>query len=149
MANAKIDLLGLQDLELITGMYNQVFKPSRDVAFFHRRYVGRHNPLIMVAVVEGQPAGFSLGFELKPSVFFVWLFGVLSDYRRAGIATQLMEAAVAWAKQAGYTTVRMECQNQHRPMLHLGIKEEFDIVGIRWDSDRNENLVIFEKIVSD
>ena len=149
MASAKIDLLGLEDFQLIASLYNQVFKPSRDEAFFHRRYASRQNPLIMVAVVDDQPVGFSLGFELKPSVCFIWLYGVLADYRRAGIASQLMEAGTAWAKQTGYTSVRMECQNHHRPMLHLGIKQQFDIVGIRWDSDRGENLVIFEKIVRD
>lgn len=149
MATVRIDLLGLEDFELIANLYNQVFKPARDIAFFQRRYASRQNPLIMVAIVEDQPVGFSLGFELKPSVCFLWLYGVMADYRRAGIASQLMEACTAWAKQAGYTSVRMECQNHHRPMLHLGIKQRFDIVGIRWDPDRGENLVIFEKIVTD
>jgi len=149
MATARIDLLGLEDFKLIASLYNQVFKPPRDEAFFQRRYASRQNPLIMVAVVDDHPVGFSLGFELKPSVCFIWLYGVLADFRRAGIASQLMEAGTAWAKQAGYTSVRMECQNHHRPMLQLGIKQQFDIVGIRWDSDRGENLVIFEKIVRD
>ena len=30
-------------------------------------------------------------------------------------------------------------------MLHLAIDLNYDIVGIRWDADRTENLVIFEK----
>jgi hypothetical protein len=30
-------------------------------------------------------------------------------------------------------------------MLHLAISQSYDIVGIRWDPDRGENLVIFEK----
>lgn len=147
MANAKIDIVGPGDLELISSLYNRVYKPGHDVAFFRRRFLGRHNPLIMVAAVDKHPVGFFLGFELKPSVFFAWLYGVLPDFRRQGIASQLMEAVQAWAKQQDYLSIRMECHNQHRPMLHLGIKQLYDIVGIRWDPDRGDNLVIFEKVL--
>jgi len=30
-------------------------------------------------------------------------------------------------------------------MLHLAIDLGYDIVGMRWDADRAENLVVFEK----
>jgi len=147
MANAKIDILGLGDLELVTNLYNQIFKPARDIEFFRRRFKGRYNGLIMVASVEEREIGFLLGFELKPSAFFVWLYGVQADFRRQGIAEQLLEAAGAWAKDQGYASVRMECHNQHRPSLHMAIKQMYDIVGIRWDSDRGDNLVLFEKLM--
>jgi GNAT superfamily N-acetyltransferase len=104
--------------------------------------------LSLIAEVEGRPVGFCTGFELKPNTWYNWLFGVLPDYRRAGIAAQLLEAEHAWAAERGYEYVRMECNNQHRPVLHLGIKLGFDVVGIRYDSDRHNNLVIFEKELS-
>jgi hypothetical protein len=47
-----------------------------------------------------------------------------------------------------YSSIRFECQNQHRPMLHLAIALGYDVVGIRWDPDRTSNLVIFEKMIS-
>jgi len=147
MANAKIDILGPGDLELIEGLYAQVFKPPHDVEFFQRRFLGKHNALIMIALVDDHPIAFFLGFELKPNVFYAWLFGVLGDFRRQGIASQLLEAVQAWAKERGYGSVRLECQNQHRPMLHLCISHGYDIVGIRWDADRSENLVVFEKLL--
>jgi hypothetical protein len=56
-----------------------------------------------------------------------------------------MEAAHAWAKQNGYEVMRLECQNAHRPMLHLAIELGYDVVGMRWDADRGTNLIIFEK----
>jgi GNAT superfamily N-acetyltransferase len=89
--------------------------------------------------------GFFMGFELKPDVYFAWFYGVLPDYRRQGIATQLMEAVHEWARNNDYSYLRVECHNQHRPLLHLSIALGYDIVGIRWDSDRCQNLVIFEK----
>ncbi|MCE9592297.1 MAG: GNAT family N-acetyltransferase [Planctomycetes bacterium] len=145
MANAKIDVVGPGDLTLIADLYSQIFKPARDVEFFKRRFLGRYSGLLLVASVEGRPAGFASGFELKPGVFFSWLVGVLPDYRRQGIGSQLFEALEQWARDHEYEGVRFECHNQHRPMLHLGIAQKYDIVGIRWDSDRHANLVIFEK----
>lgn len=147
MANAKIDIVGNDELALIAQMYSQVFKPAREVEFFKRRFKGRYNSVILVASIEGRPVGFLIGFELKPTVFFVWLVGVLPDFRRQGIASQLFEAAQAWARENEYVAVRVECHNQHRSLLHLAIGHMYDIVGIRWDPDRGENLVIFEKLL--
>lgn len=147
MAEAKIDILGPNDLTLISSMYNDVYKPTRDEAFFQRRFEGRANPLISLAAIENREAGFLLGFELKPKVFFLWLLGVMPDFRRAGVGSQLLEAAEAWAHEQKFTAMRFECHNQHRPMLHMAIRHKYDIVGIRWDSDRGDNLVIFEKLL--
>ena len=56
-----------------------------------------------------------------------------------------MEAVHDWAREHEYESIRFECHNQHRPMLHLGIALGYDIVGIRWDPDRGANLVLFQK----
>jgi GNAT superfamily N-acetyltransferase len=145
MATAKIDVIGAADLPIITELYNEIYRPQRDVEFIRRRFLGRYNGLRLLASLDDRPVGFFLGFELKPDVFFAWLYGVLPEFRRKGIASQLMEAVHAWAHQHEYTTVRFECQNQHRAMLILAIRQGYDVAGIRWDPDRGHNLVIFEK----
>jgi GNAT superfamily N-acetyltransferase len=145
MADALIDIVGPEELPAIVKLYNQIFRPARDVESFQRRYLGRHNVLQMVARIDDLPVGFSLGFELKPGVFFSWFYGVLPQFRRQGIASQLMDAVHGWVQLNDYESIRFECHNQHRPMLHLGIAKEYDIVGIRWDPDRNANLVLFQK----
>ncbi len=148
MADAVIDVVGPEELPLIVELYNQIFRPGRNIESFQRRYLGRHNVLQLVAHVSNRPVGFFLGFELKPSVFFAWFYGVLPAYRRQGIASQLMEAVHDWAKTNEYESIRFECHNQHRPMLHLAIALEYDIVGIRWDPDRGANLVLFQKVLN-
>ncbi len=148
MADATIDIVGPEDLPQIVQLYNKIFRPSRDLESFRRRFLGRYNIVQMVAHIEEQPVGFFLGFELKPTVFFAWFYGVVPEFRRQGIASQLMEAAHDWARENDYTSIRLECHNQHRPMLHLAISLGYDIVGMRWDPDRGENLVLFEKVVS-
>ncbi len=145
MADCIIDVIGPDDLPVVVDLFNQIYRPARDIETFRRRFRGRINVLTMVARVEDLPVGFFIGFELKPTVFFTWFYGVSPDFRRQGIASQLMEAAHAWARLQGYEYIRFECHNQHRPMLHLAIELGYDIVGIRWDPDRADNLVIFDK----
>ena len=149
MANADIIMLGARDLPIIVDLFNEVFRPARDVAFFERRLRGRTNPLILMAQLEGRPVGFALGYENKPRTFYCWLIGVKPDYRRAGIASQLMEAMAAWAADNDYHIVRFECFNSQRPMLHLAISQNYDIVGIRYDSDTGQNLIILEHTINE
>jgi GNAT superfamily N-acetyltransferase len=147
MADAVVERVGEGDLPLLVQLYNQIFRPGRDLDSFQRRFRGRYNILQMMARIKDRPVGFFLGFELKPTVFFAWFYGVVPECRRQGIASQLMEAVHDWAKEEGYESIRFECHNQHRPMLHLAIAMQYDIVGIRWDPDRGDNLVIFEKVL--
>ena len=144
-----INVVGMDELPLIVDLYNQIFRPARDLKSFERHYQGRHNILQMIARIKDKPVGFFLGFELKPSTFFAWFYGVLSDNRRMGITSQLMDAAHSWARQHEYEKIRVECLNSHRPLLHLSVALGYDIVGIRWDSSRKGNLVIFEKSLAE
>jgi len=145
MATAKIIPIGMGEIELITQIYNEVFSPAQDIEFFRRRFESRYNVCMIVAMVDDQHVGFAVGFELMPSTFFCWLIGVHPQCHRQGIATQLVQGLHAWAKDHDYMMIRFECQNQHRPMLHLAITEGYDLVGIRWDTATANNVVIFEK----
>jgi GNAT superfamily N-acetyltransferase len=148
VADVIVDLLGPEDLPVIVKLYNQIFRPPRDEDHFQRRYLGRHNVVQMVARLDHRPVGFLLGFELKPRVFFAWFYGVLPQHRRQGIASQLMEAVHSWCRLNDYESLRMECHNQHRAMLHLAINHEYDIIGLRWDTDRGDNLILLQKMLS-
>lgn len=149
MATAKIDIVGQSEIPLVVDLYGQIFRPAHEAEFFRRRFLGRYNSLVMLASLDERPVGFFLGFELKPSTYFSWLFGVLPEFRRVGVASQLMDAMHQWVAEHDYSTIRMECQNQHRPMLHMAIQLGYDVVGIRWDPDRGHNLVIFERALSE
>ncbi|MCA9309619.1 MAG: GNAT family N-acetyltransferase [Phycisphaerales bacterium] len=149
MADAIIDRIDPTDLELVTHLYNQLFRPERSEDWIARRLKGRHNILVQVASIDKDAVGFSVGMELKPSVHFSWICGVVPEMRRTGIATQLMRAAEDWARVEGYASMRFECSNQVRGFLHFGIANGYDIVGIRWDPDRLMNLIIFEKLLGE
>ena len=145
MADAIIDIVGQDDLPVIVDLYNQIYRPAKDVDSFRRRFRGRYNILRMIARIQDRPVGFFLGFELKPATFFAWFYGVLPDFRRQGIASQLMDAVHEWAKDHEYESIRLECHNSARAMLHLAIDMNYIIAGIRWEPERADNLVILEK----
>ncbi len=149
MANAKVELMDPADAGLIVELYNQIFSPGQDEDFFRRRFRARHNVTTMVAFLDDRPAGFLVGFELMPTTYFCWLCGVLPDFRRLAIATQMMKALAAWVGENDYSIIRFECRNQHRPMLHVAISEGYDLVGIRYDTATGNNVVIFEKELPD
>jgi GNAT superfamily N-acetyltransferase len=145
MADVTVDLHAPEDLEEIVGLYNQIFRPMRDEEDFRRRYLGRHNVVQMVARIREEPIGFLLAFELKPRVMFLWFVGVLNNHRRQGAASQLIDAFHEWARQNEYETIRGECFNQQRPMLMLLLENEYDVVGVRFDTDHSDNLVLMQK----
>jgi len=145
MANVAISLVGPDEYELLVQLHNEVLRPIVDAGFFHRRLDHRQNATCMVADLEGKPVGFLCGYELRPSTYYLWLCAVVPDARRLGVASQLMAAAHARATEQGYEMMRFECHNRARAMLHVAIRDRYDIVGIRWDARIATNLVIFEK----
>lgn len=148
MADVIVDLMAPDDLAEVVGLYNQIFRPPRDAEHFARRYLGRHNVVQMVARLQDRPVGFVLAFELKPRVLFLWFVGVLPSHRRQGVASQLLEAFHSWARLNDYESIRCECFNQQRAMLHMAIETEYDIVGLRYDPDHGDNLILLQKTVS-
>ena len=145
MVHARIEPVGPNELPLILDLFNQVFSPAQEVDFFARRFRGRHNVALLIATIDQVPVGFTIGFELMPTTYFQMCVGVLSEHRRCGVATQLMHALQSWATDHHYRILRFECQNQHRPMLHVAITEGYDLVGLRHDTDSGANVVVFEK----
>lgn len=105
-ANAKIISVGPGELELIADLYCQVFNPPQDEAFFQRRFHGRYNISLFVAMLDDQHVGFTISYELRPSTYYCWLCGVLPDARRLGVATQLIQGQQAFAVDYGYTMIR-------------------------------------------
>jgi GNAT superfamily N-acetyltransferase len=145
MADVIVDLIAPDDVSVVVSLYNQIFRPPRDEEEFLRRYLGRHNVVQMVARLESRAVGFAIGFELKPRVFYLWFLGVLNSHRRQGIASQLLDAIHHWARDNEYESVRVECFNRQRAMLQLALENEYDVVGLRWDADHSDNLILLQK----
>lgn len=149
MTNIVIDRIDPKDTDLLAHLHNEIFRPRRDATFFADQFLGRTGAVAMVARDVRDAVGFYAGYELRPGVHFCWFCGVVRPYQRSGIGTQLMHAAADWARTEGYHLLRFECSNNHRAMLRFGLAYGYDIVGVRYDTVRAENLIILERLFDD
>lgn len=149
MAQADIIIADDAMLQHAVELYNQIFRPRKDMDFFKRRFLGRYNPLTLLAKMDEKPVGFWIGFELKPAVYYLWLGAVLADVRRHGVGKQMHDAQRAWAKDHDYEYIRCECMNHQREFIHFAMDVGYDIVGTRWDSQHADQLVLLEMQINE
>lgn len=109
--------------ELLDACFDE---PTKD---FVARLQGKKSPVLFLACHEGRAVGFKLSYERRPDECYSWLGGVQPDYRRRGIADELMRRQHSWAQAAGYRSVTTETENRYRGMLILNLNAGFDIVG--------------------
>ena len=145
MAQAEIIVADDVLLPEAVEIYNAIFRPRREPDYFADRFAGRHDLLTLIARVDDRPVGFWFGHDLKPGVFYHWLGGVLPDFRRAGVASQLHAGQQSWARENGYEYLRTECLNGQREFIHFALEMNYHIVGARYDSTHADNMIVFEK----
>ena len=73
--------------------------------------------------------GFKFGYALTKARYYSWLTGVDTQYRRQGIARQLLVAQHDWARQHKYTTIETSAQRSDEVMLQLNLSFHFQIIG--------------------
>ena len=102
--------------------------------------------ITLVAYVDGQPAGFKVGYE-KEGYFYSWMGAILPQYRRLGIARKLAENQEAWAKTKGYPHVTFKTRNRLKPMLIFALSRGFDIIEIQPKETIEEYRIILRKLL--
>ena len=87
-------------------------------------------------------------YRLEPGVITFIHTEVPGALRGQGVASQLLDALHSWCGQNDFDTIRGECFNGQRPMLYLALEQEYDIIGLRWDTDHGDNLILFQKTLA-
>ncbi|TNE62588.1 MAG: N-acetyltransferase [Bacteroidetes bacterium] len=139
--------LGPAERALVFHLYQSVFGQPAGPALLQKwetRMPARG--LALVAFADGQPAGYKVGYAQEPAVFYSWLGGVLPDFRRQGIAQQLLDAQHHWCRQEGFATIRTKTLNQWKGMLLLNLQNGFDIVHTYKDSDGTLKIVLEKEL---
>jgi GNAT superfamily N-acetyltransferase len=120
ISNAEADIIGTIGREMIEGW------DQEDVL---SRLGNAPKVYLQLAYVEGECAGFKLGYEKSNSEFYSWLGGVRTQFRGLGIASDLMRAQHDWCRRQEYQKVSTKTKNRYREMLILNVKHGFDVVG--------------------
>lgn len=121
-----ITMSGLRELALL------VFKPE-NVDELLGEIAGKPHILTHLAFYGDLLIGFKTGFDEKPGSFYSWLGAVHPEYRRRGVASELMRLQHESLRASGHSEVITITRNKWREMLILNIKVGFQIVGTYTD----------------
>ncbi|CAI0898766.1 Uncharacterized conserved protein [Serratia proteamaculans] len=99
----------------------------------------------LIAEIDGQPAGFKLGYQQQDKVFYSWLGGVLPAFRRHGIAQRLLAEQEHWARAQGYQQLTVKTRNQFRAMLMMLIGHHYQIVQLEKKGEVADYRLLLEK----
>ena len=102
--------------------------------------------LILVASKGSHLVGFKVGYQREADgSFYSWMGGVLPSYRRLGVADKLADAQDDWAKQKGYTSIKMKTQFRLKAMQKFAMKRAFEILTIEHTKPRENSIIWLEK----
>lgn len=116
------------EIQLISILFNDSIG-NWDEGSFLSKFNSQDNYLLLIAYIEDRPVGFKLGYRIDDNNFYSWLGGVVSDYRRCGVAQSLLDKQHDWCKKMGFKKIQTKSQNKYKEMISLNIKNGFEIVG--------------------
>ncbi|MEZ0481620.1 GNAT family N-acetyltransferase [Planococcus sp. SSTMD024] len=128
-------------VEEITALHREIFGGP---GHWLEKLNSQEHVLVYVALVNGQVAGYKIGYGLDGQTFYSWLGGVRPDFRKLGIASELMRRQHADLKIMGFEAVRTKTMNKWRGMLLLNIQTGFDVVATEIDQ-RGQLKIVLEK----
>ncbi|NLU17747.1 GNAT family N-acetyltransferase [Serratia liquefaciens] len=133
-------------LEEIHRLYQQIpeFGNLHNLNDLQRR-IGSLPMSALIAEVDGQAAGFKLGYQQQDGVFYSWLGAVLPAYRRHGVALTLLAEQENWARGQGYRQLRVKTRNQFRAMLMMLIDHHYQIVQLEKKGEVADYRLLLEK----
>lgn len=137
----QIDATGLHDLSLIRQLNTTIFKDAHVINRFDRP-----NLMILVARAEAKPIGFKIGYALDPQTFYSAKGGVLTAYRRQGIARLLLYDMMRRARENGYRQFVFDTfPNRHAGMTILALNEGFNVTAADFNTVYQDFRIRFQK----
>ncbi len=132
-------------LKTLLTLYQSIFEDARP-KFFKQRLNEKEDVLSIVAIYNGNPVGFKIGYRYDKQTFYSWVGGILKSNRNKGIAKQLSQLQQDWAKNKNYIKIRTKSMNRFKPMMILNLKNGFDIKEV-YTNDSGQTKIIFEKYI--
>lgn len=116
------------------------FDNAYPIAEYQTRLSGK--PMLALFIkVEGEVAGFKLGYELNNGQFYSWMGGILTELRGLGLAKQLL-----LAQEQGYHRIEVKTLNRFTSMLKMLISNQYQITNLKQDTDKLElNKITLQK----
>lgn len=102
--------------------------------------------LALVATLNNTPAGFMVSYdEYNDGSFYIWLSGVLPEFRNKGVFTIMKDYQEKWAKEKGYKSIKIKTWNKRIEMRITLAKAGYNIIGFEEKENIEENRLMHEK----
>lgn len=132
-----------ETLKTLLEIYASIFEDALP-KFFIDRITTKEDIVSIICFDNKQIIGFKIGYLYNKTTFYSWVGGVLSNYRRQGIAQELANKQIQIVKEKGYIKLRTKSMNRFKPMLLLNIKNGFDIIQV-YTNEKGQRKIVFEK----
>lgn len=87
--------------------------------------------------------GFKAGYAMSQTKYYSWLGGVHEEFRRQGIASELMRLQHEWLRVRGFQVIETSANQENAFMAELNLRQGFIACGIRREPHRVQ--VLFNK----
>ena len=124
-------------------VYDELFEDAK-LDFFVDRLHSKTDLVINLCYHDSELIAFKVGYQYDENTLYSWVGGVLLEYRKKGIAQELMKHQHTKAKEKGYKKIRTKSMNRFKPMIILNLKNGFDIRQV-YTNDSGQTKIIFEK----
>lgn len=143
LAPLRIERVGFEAMDVVRALNRTIFQEERVINSFEREDL-----LMLMAFVADAPVGFKIGYRENRHTFYSAKGGVLSAYRRRGVAQRLMEAMLAHVRARGYTHFAFDTfPNRHPGMTVMALRDGFRLVRADFNSTYSDYRLRFEKRV--
>eukprot|EP00026_Physarum_polycephalum_P019459 Phypoly_transcript_21486.p1 GENE.Phypoly_transcript_21486~~Phypoly_transcript_21486.p1 ORF type:complete len:156 (+),score=18.70 Phypoly_transcript_21486:64-468(+) len=130
-------------MKKIVQIQEKVFGSSSTEQELIKRLSLEKHAYISVAQVDGNVCGYVIGHEKKRK-YYIWMLGVLGDYRGRGIATHLIKEQEEYAMQH-FPFIGVKSSPKWKEMLRLLIKLDYIICGFKTNEWDTNSAIWFEK----
>ena len=143
------------NLQIVSGDLKKAFSLSQQIGEFETPYsIDKYqkrlkdSSLILTGEIEEKVVGFKVGYNrYNDGSFYSWMGGVLLDYRRKDVASELAVFQEKWAIDNGYKSIKLKTRNKHESMLAFAIEAGFQILNYEPNKDIGEVRILMEKIL--
>ncbi|MCE9680412.1 GNAT family N-acetyltransferase [Shewanella sp. AS1] len=142
--------------QLTESLLDKIISLSQEIPEFERGYslqeyqerLADKPVLVQFVYVEGELAGFKLGYSDQSGQFYSWLGAILPEFRQLGLAKMLLKDQENWAKQQGFILIEVKTYNRFTTMLQMLISQGYKIAGLQENqTEINDNKLILNKVL--
>lgn len=133
--------VGMDSLETIRDLNVRIFNEQRVI-----NSLEREDLVMLLALINGVPIGFKVGYRENRFAFYSAKGGVLEEYRGRGAARAMLYELEKVSREKGYKKLAYDTfPNIHSGMTVLGLAEGYRVVRADFNSVYKDFRLRFEK----